>query len=181
MRLHEPVRLPMPHSSSVTRSSFPVRATRTLLLQCSFFDNFSEHGLDDSDLGVIVGLDLMRVSASVLGVVLRVSTPDDSPYELDVSYAVEYEADETLTEEDRDAAWRALAFNSAPPLLYTYIRELVSNLTSRASHGPMTLPLLPLPIYVPEEEQVIPEAPEDAVYQTGLDLEETTDDDFEVR
>jgi hypothetical protein len=138
----------------------PVRVSLTHchLLDRGGSDEEAEDFGDEPEIAVSLGL--LRRSALHLSVALRVQTPDDAPVHLDVTYTADYEMDEGVSEEQRDTEWRHIAYSVSPGLLYPYLRELISNITSRWRGGPIVLPLIPLPIPVPEDARVIPQLEE---------------------
>lgn len=171
--------------ATVDYHSFPVVPVRIFLVDCEFTDKFvydveSEHSQFPDDAAFEVELSLIRLDALALAVIMTVLTGEDAPFSARVSYAVEYEMDARIPEENREEEWRKIAYVVAPPLLYTYIREFYSNLTSRWRGGIVALPLLPLPLRFDEDERIVPEAPDNVVYQSALPLNDHTDSIAEV-
>ena len=163
----------METETRVSRASFLAFAKRIVLDHVHFAatdasDDEIKAFIDDWE--VLVGLRLVRHSPIHLDVTLSVAVPEGAPLMLEVSYVVEYEMNPNVPEEERDAEWLAIAYQIAPGLLYPYLREMVSNITSRWRGGPLALPLIPLPIAYPEDEVAVPPAPADVPDQESLQL-----------
>lgn len=86
--------------------------------------------------GFDFSLALDRPSPRRLVVALGFALDDGFPYDVSVTYAAHFEMDESVSEEE----WKDIAYRVAPALIYPYIRELVSNLTSRWYEPELVLP-----------------------------------------
>jgi preprotein translocase subunit SecB len=118
-----------------------------------------------------VSISLMRYSPIHMGVSLTVETLPESPLALRVTYAADYEMHPSMPEDQRDSEWRHVAYYLAPSLLYPYIREHVSSITSRMRLVPLHLPFVPIPLQIPEEEMLVPETPPGTDFQPELPLQ----------
>lgn len=150
--------------------SYPVvRPTRVFLVHAHFEDTFVAETLPVRS-AFLVDLVLSRSSELELSVALTVSTTEDSPYQLSITYAADFAMSDEVLEGSREDMWRYAAYELAPSLLYPYIREAFSSVTSRSRLGAEALPFLPLPLETPEEDQEIPPPPSDSDYQPALAL-----------
>ena len=104
-----------------------------------------------------VSLGLTRPSESEMVVALTADTLPGTPYDISVTYAADYEIAATVPPAERDEHWRHLALQIAPGVLYPYLREFVTNLTSRSRAFTLNLPLIPLPLGVGESDFHLPE------------------------
>lgn len=156
----------------VERWSYRVRPTRVFLLHLHFNDageppeGMPEMSAFEVDLG------LARPNPLQLSVALTVATAEDSPLSMTVTYAADYEMNALVPEDKRDEEWKHTAYYLAPGLLYPYIREMYTNVTSRWVGGPVSLPFLPIPLHIPDDKQAIPPPPPDAEFQAELHLNE---------
>ncbi len=90
--------------------------------------------------GFDFGLQLDRPTPHRLVVALTFSMDQDLPYSVGVTYAAHFEMDESVPEESREEEWKEVAYRIGPALIYPYIRELVTNLTSRWYDPALVLP-----------------------------------------
>lgn len=90
--------------------------------------------------GFTFSLALDRPDPLHLNVALTFSAEEELPYDLEVTYGAHFEMSPSVPEGRRDEEWEHIAFRVAPPLLYPYIREIVSNLTSRWYEPALVLP-----------------------------------------
>lgn len=146
-----------------------IRPTRLFLVDAHFRDPFVADGVLERG-AFLVDLRLSRGAELELTVILTISTDDDSPYELSVSYAADFSMADQVNAAVRDSVWRYAAYELAPSLLYPYIREAFTSLTSRSRLGPEALPFLPIPLEIPEAEQEIPPPPPHSGYQPEFAL-----------
>lgn len=150
--------------------SYPVvRPTRVYLVDAHFNDPFVAETLPGQS-AFLVDLELSRPSELELSVALTVATAEDSPYQLSITYAADFTMSDEVLEGSREDMWRYAAYELAPSLLYPYIREAFSSVTSRSRLGVEALPFLPIPLETPEEDQEIPPPPSDSDYQPTLAL-----------
>ena len=146
-----------------------IRPTRLFLVDAHFRDPFiADPSLERG--AFLVDLSLSRGSELELTVILTISTDEDSPYELSVSYAADFSMADQVDVAARESIWRNAAYELAPSLLYPYIREAFTSLTSRSRLEPEALPFLPIPLQIPQEEQEIPPPPPDSEYQPEFAL-----------
>jgi hypothetical protein len=140
---------------TVNEDSYPrVRLRRVYLRHALFEDGGDGARLNGYDY--LVDLTLGRRSALELTVELAIATPEDAPVRLSVSYGADFVLPESVPEADRDEVLRETAYEVAPVVLYTYVRQMVEDLTGRGRGERITLPLLPVPLEVGEEEQRVP-------------------------
>ena len=147
----------------ISARDYPVVPLRVFLAHCHFNDNgpAAEEVAFPEETDFLTGLVFARPSARILGVAMRLTTTEASPVTIDITYAAEFEVNSEVTDEERERLFETVGYDTAPALLYTYIREFFSNLTARWRGGPVALPLLPLPPYAKGERPPIPtsEAP----------------------
>lgn len=162
----------MPEARYVGPSSFHTRPLRIFLVRSIFAERsgpLEEPKRLSGDQGILVGIGLFRPSYHRLIISLTVEVEEDAPFDLDVTYAVEFEMNEEVADEDQDYLWKHVAAHVAPGLLYPYVREAVTHLTSRWRGDTFSLPLIPLPA-LPEDEIAIPAPPENSDRQGVLPL-----------
>ena len=151
---------------ALTSEDYPVRPVRVYLTHAHFYDPEDTPPSFSERTGFHVSLELERPGPLNLVVALTVSTERDAPAQLTCTYAAEYEMNPAFNEELRDEMLTLVAYNLGPRLLYTYVREFITNVTARWRGEPLILPLSPLPITQGHDE--IPPAPEDGSYQLPL-------------
>jgi preprotein translocase subunit SecB len=156
----------MPRSAklAVQREGYPITPTKLYLVESTFVDSLppdeAPGGWDD-ELEVDTSLSLFRHSLRKITVALSVESAEDAPLEFAVVYACDFVMSEALEGEEIEQAWQDLAFDTAPSLLYPYIRAEISRLTSHSRGGLLVLPLQPLPVRRPAGFE-FPGPPEDA-------------------
>ena len=168
----------MEHSLVLDQWGYHVRPLRMYLVHVHFDSSLPE-GEPENDPeeaaplpegAFVVRLGLVRLAAMELSVELTVETPSAVPVMFSMTYAADFEMHPGLPEAHREAMWRHVAYYLAPRSLYPYIRELVTNLTSRVPGGPILLPFSPIPLNIPVSEQFVPPSPSDAEFQAEFDL-----------
>jgi preprotein translocase subunit SecB len=149
----------MANDITVEEGDYAVVMRRLFLDHVHFLDRTQGEEPQSPTAGtaVQVSLGLTRLSASRMIVALSAANAEDAPYQVSVTYAAEYEALKELPEEELDRVWRHLAVQIAPGVLYPYLRELITNLTSRSAAYTLNLPLIPLPLGIQEEDLQLPE------------------------
>jgi preprotein translocase subunit SecB len=141
---------------TVNDDSYPrVRLRRVYLRHALFEDGGDGARLNGYDY--LVDLTVGRRSALELTVELTVASPEEAPVRLSVCYGADFVLPETTSEADRDEVLRETAYELAPVVLYTYIRQMVEDLSGRGRGERITLPFLPVPLAVGEEEQRVPQ------------------------
>jgi len=158
-------------NGSISEDDFYVRAYRVYLVDCAFKDERQADAETWSPNGTSFsfGLGFERPAPLMLNVFFNVSTDsEDAPFSLSVTYAAEFDIHEIVPDDRREDVLRYVGYDLAPRLLYVYIREMFTNVTSRWRGNPVVLPLLPVPMRVEGEEEPIPEPPDDVAYQQEL-------------
>ena len=145
------------------RSYDAIRPLRVYLVRCAFDDSGKDTAESPGDF--VVDVALFRTALLDLGVHMTVGTAGDSPFAFSVTYGVDFRMSEDVEADERDEIWRDTAYELAPSLLYPYIREFFSDVTTRSLVPGTFLPFVPIPLDVPIEAQVIPPTPP----QTGFD------------
>lgn len=110
-------------------------------------------------LDYLVDLSLSRGSALALSVAVTVSTPEEAPLRMSATYAADFVLSDDTPEEERDEIMGEVAYRLAPPMLYSYIRQLFDDMTGRGRGRRITLPFLPVPLALAEGEARIPPPP----------------------
>lgn len=143
---------------TLNEDSYPrVRLRRVYLLHALFEDGGDGARLNGFDY--LVDLTVGRRSALELTVELAVATPEEAPVRLNVRYGADFLLPEAVPEADREEVLRETAYEVAPVVLYTYVRQLIEDLSGRGRGERITLPLLPVPMELGEEEQRVPPPP----------------------
>jgi hypothetical protein len=146
---------------TVNEDSYPkVRLRSVYLLHALFEDGGAGARLDGYDY--LVDLSVGRRSALEIVVALTVALPDEAPVRLNVSYGGDFVLPEAVPEADREEVLRETAYEVAPAVLYSYIRQIVEDLTGRGRGKRITLPFLPIPLELAREEQLVPPPPAEA-------------------
>lgn len=127
-------------TQGVKSSAQPVAFTLHEVLFADRFLSVEEEEQLPEFAGFGFSLALDRPSPRRLVVALTFSVDEELPYDLGVTYAAHFEMDESVPEESREEEWKDVAYRTAPALIYPYIRELVSNLTSRWYDPALVLP-----------------------------------------
>ena len=107
-------------------------------------------------------LEVARADSLGLGVALTFSVGEDLPYDLVVAYAGHFQMNESVPEDRREEEWREFALKTAPTLIYPYVREIVSNLTSRWYDAAVELPYVPVLDFTDVGIEIPPPADSDA-------------------
>lgn len=168
----------MEHSLILEQWSYHVRPLRMYLVHVHFDSSSEEpeleHEMDEAppppEGTFRVRLGLVRLAAMELSVELTVETSSASPVLFSMTYAADFQMHPGLPEAHREDVWRHVAYYLAPRLLYPYVRELITNLTSRVLSAPIALPFSPIPLNIPASEQFVPPPPSDAEFQAELEL-----------
>ena len=143
---------------TVNEGSYPkVRLRGVYLLHALYEDGGAGARVDGYDY--LVDLSVGRRSALEVVVTLTVALPDEAPVRLSVSYGADFVLPEDVPEAEREEVLRETAYEVAPAVLYSYIRQIVEDLTSRGRGDRVTLPFLPIPLELAREEQPVPPAP----------------------
>jgi preprotein translocase subunit SecB len=162
---------------SLDRNSYdPVRPMRVYLSHAHFYDPEDTPEYFPEEAAFRVNLDLQRPEPLVLKVALSVTTEgDEAPLQLTCTYVAEYEMSASVPDAERERLWQDVVHGSAPRLLYPYVREFYSNITSRWRGGAFTLPHTPFPFPFTGLAE-LPPPPGDAPYQSELPLEDEPGD-----
>ena len=134
-----------------------IELSRVYLLHAHFEDGGP--GADGNGADYLVDLSVSRSTLLDLSVAVTLSTPEDAPVRLSVSYGADFLLPENASEEDREEVMREAAYRLAPPMLYSYIRQLIDEMTGRGRGRRVTLPFLPMPLDVAHGEERIPPPP----------------------
>ncbi|HEX6367847.1 MAG TPA: hypothetical protein VF006_02865 [Longimicrobium sp.] len=146
---------------TLNEDSYPrVRLRGVYLLHALFEDGGAGARLNGLDY--LVDLSVGRRSALEVAVALTVATPEEAPVRLRVSYGADFLLPEGVSEADREEVLRETAYEVAPAVLYSYIRQMVEDLTGRGRGERVTLPFLPIPLEISDDEQRVPAAPADS-------------------
>jgi preprotein translocase subunit SecB len=142
----------------------PVRLTRVYLVNASFQDGGSPVLPNGRDY--VVDLSVGRRSARELfvelSVALTAATTEDPPLRVSAAYGADFVVPEEADQGDegeREEVLRQTAYELAPAVLYSYIRQLFEDLTGRGRGERITLPFLPMPLELADEEKRIPPPP----------------------
>ena len=154
----------MPRSVKVAvqREGYHVTPTALYLVESTFIDSLPPDeapGEWDDALEMEASLSLFRHSLRKMTVALSVESTEDAPVEFAVIYAGDFVMSEALAGGETEQAWQDLAFDTAPALLYPYIRAEISRLTSQSRRGLLVLPFQPLPVRRPADFE-LPEPPD---------------------
>jgi preprotein translocase subunit SecB len=102
---------------------------------------------------------LHRPAARKLTVALTVESGPDTPIELSVTCAADFEVAAAADAAAIDATWERVIFEDAPSLLYPYVRSEISRLVAASRAPALVLPFIPLPIPRPDAF-VLPSPPD---------------------
>jgi preprotein translocase subunit SecB len=148
---------------------YPVTPTRVYLGHVHFSPPVADEGQRPPDAAAFyIDLEIARPSPLELSVALTVTTSDEYPIHFTATYVADFRMAEAVEEDQQEDWWINTAYGLAPNLLYPYIREMFVNLTARSSWGSVTLPFMPIPLDVPDEDKVIPPPPAGSDYQQEL-------------
>lgn len=140
----------------------PVRLRHVYLVNASFQDGGAV--LLPNGRDYIVDLSVIRRTELELSVELAVAltaatTEAETPLRVSACYGADFLLAEDLPGADRDEVLRQAAYELAPAVLYSYLRQTFEDLTGRGRGGRITLPFLPIPLELTDEEQRIPVPP----------------------
>lgn len=181
----------MPPSGTVSETDLALRPHRVYLVSCSFDDTGAAGAESWHPEGSVFafGLGFERPAPLELVVFMSVTLETErsqeeedekqgkeverenrAPFDLSVTYAAEFEIHESIPDERREEVLRLIGYRFGPQLLYTYIREFYTNVTSRWRGTPLVLPFLPIPLEPAEgeEDEGIPPPPPHSAYQREL-------------
>lgn len=137
-----------------------VQLVRVYLLNARFEDGGIGARVDGLDY--LVDLSVGRDTPLELSVALTVATAEKAPIRLSVTYGADFLLPEHASEKDREEVMRQTAYELAPAMLYSYIRQFFADVTGRARGERITLPFLPIPLELAAQEQAVPPPPPDA-------------------
>lgn len=140
--------------------SYPaVHLRRVYLLHASYDDVGAEGGPRERDF--VVDLSVGRRSALEITVALTVATRPEAPLRVSATYAADFALPDDVAEAERDEVLRQTAYELAPAVLYSYIRQFFEDVTGRGRAHRITLPFIPIPLEMAGEERPIPPPPAD--------------------
>jgi preprotein translocase subunit SecB len=139
----------------------PVRLQRVYLVRASFEDEGAVFRPNARDY--IVDLSVNRRSELELSVELAVAltaaTAGETPLRVSACYGADFVLAEDLLPAERDEVLRQTAYELAPAVLYSYVRQVFDDLTGRGRAERITLPFMPIPLELEEDEMQIPAPP----------------------
>lgn len=139
----------------------PVRMRRVYLVSASFEDGGA--ALQPSGRDYIVDLSVGRRSELELSVELAVAltavTTGEAPLRVRACYGADFVLAEDLLPAERDEVLVQTAYELAPAVLYSYIRQIFDDLTGRGRAERITLPFMPIPLELEDDEKRIPPPP----------------------
>jgi hypothetical protein len=137
----------------------PVRLRRVYLVNASFDDGGA--ALQPSGRDYVVDLSVSRRSELELSVELAVAltAAGEAPLRVSACYGADFVLADDLLPSERDEVLRDTAYELAPAVLYSYIRQVFDDLTGRGRAERITLPFLPIPLELQDDEKRIPPVP----------------------
>lgn len=139
--------------------NFRVRLRNAYLVHALFADTQSPYvqpAAPANEVPVELRIGLFRPSQTLLTVAVTVTVQLEEPFEVQATYAGEFELDEDVAEDDQERTLQICAAQLAPLVLYPYLRETVMNLTSRARGDTAVLPILSFATTNPEDIKIPP-------------------------
>lgn len=140
----------------------PVRLLRVYLLRAAYED--AGAGPRPNGRDYVVDLSVGRRSTLELTVELAVAltaaTVEEAPLRVSACYGADFLLAEDLSPTERHEVLRQTAYELAPAVLYSYLRQVFEDLTGRGRGERITLPFLPIPLELSEEEQQVPLPPD---------------------
>jgi preprotein translocase subunit SecB len=98
-----------------------------------------------------------------LAVALTAATADETPpLRVSACYGADFLLAEDLLPAERDEVLRQTAYELAPAILYSYLRQVFDDLTGRGRAERITLPFMPIPLELGDDEKRIPQPPPNA-------------------
>lgn len=150
----------------VDANDYHVVPERIFLVESTFADRSgpaTEPEPVPEDFGIVISIGLHRLSRLRLTVALSVAcVGEDSPFDLSVTYAGQFRMHDTVPSDAVERLWGYIANDLAIKLLYPYLRQAVSELTDKWRGDKLYLPFIPIPLELPEGEELTVPLPADA-------------------
>ena len=126
---------------------YPVSPARVYLVEAFFSEGNGEAAAGwPAGRELEVELEVSRRATREVTVRLTAAAGEASGSIVRVTYGCDYAIGDEVPDAGVDAWCEAVVFESAPALLYPYVREEISRLTASSRPGPYSLPFVPPPL-----------------------------------
>jgi preprotein translocase subunit SecB len=152
-----------------TLERFPISVTNVYLVHCHFIDRDSPESdpspvvMDEVPFSIKFAFVRPSLRKLVMAMICQIET--EKPYALEVMYAGAFLMEESFPIDSIETTWKSFAAEVAPVILYPYVREFVSDLTTRGRAASLTLPVLYVGLGLDPDTLILPQPEEYPVKQ----------------
>lgn len=130
-----------------------------IVLRTLRFERLDHDGVEDTDatLDTSFGIGVGRPGADLLNVELTVSFEKPGAARVEMAYVAQFKRTRDLPRGKSDEEfWQTVASQVGPVVLYPFIRETATSLTTKAGLGPLLLPIVNFKALFEPKEIAIP-------------------------